>query len=142
MLLAIGQSVLEMIDDNICSCPGDVLIYECTVVGGLSTVWKGSALYECCKQEIGFLHSTFNDSCCNSGVNKSCHCFDRDIVVKIVKTHKNNSNVYTSQLKINGSLRTAGDIECLMDNGTQEQLIGRKTIPSGMDMTTKTYNYV
>ena len=129
MLLAIGQSMLEMIDDTNCSCPGDILIYECTIVGGLSTVWKGSALFECCDQEITLLHSTFNDS--YIGVNKSCHCFDRDIVLQIVKTHDNNSNVYTSQLKINGSLRTAGDIECLMDNGTQEQLIDRKTIPSG-----------
>ena len=54
-------------------CPGDVLTIECTITGGVATVWRGTA-FQCVSRsnEIILRHSGFRESynpagTCNNG---------------------------------------------------------------------------
>ena len=53
-----------------CACPGEVLTYTCTVVGGRATIWEGSA-FDCAGDEIILRHSNFDETPqlgeCNNG---------------------------------------------------------------------------
>lgn len=54
-----GISHLNPLRD--CHCPGDHLTYECSSLGGLATIWRGSALNRYC--ESGYIllrHRKFN----------------------------------------------------------------------------------
>ena len=53
------------------NCPSDILTFECTVEGGVATVWKGTVFNLCEDQEISLLQSSFNDI---NGVRKLIHC--------------------------------------------------------------------
>ena len=44
-----------------CACPGDSLNYTCTVVGGSSTIWSGTA-FDCRGDQISLLHEQFGIS--------------------------------------------------------------------------------
>lgn len=59
VLSALQAENLHAITD--CVCPGDVVTYECTVCGGLVTVWGGSA-FQCAKQEIILSNRRFGTS--------------------------------------------------------------------------------
>ena len=51
-----------------CICPGYSVTYECTVIGGLGTVWRGTAFNSC--GEIFLLHDRFGENytkTCNNG---------------------------------------------------------------------------
>ena len=60
--------------NNDCICPGEFVVYQCTVCGSESpseaTVWTGS-LFDCRMNEIILRHSSFNSSGsageCNNG---------------------------------------------------------------------------
>ena len=101
-----------------CVCPGDVLTYECTVVGGSSTVWTGNA-FICPSNEITLLHSHFESitHLCNNG----------SIVGRSLAVEGNN---YTSQLKVTVTPDIAGKtIMCISDNGTTTMLIFSLLLP-------------
>ena len=79
-----------------CLCPGDVVIYECTVVGGITTVWKGSIVDNLCQKsdyELRLIHECYNSS---EGTHGSCGY--GSILGRSVG-FENNS--YTSQLHVN-----------------------------------------
>ena len=107
-----------------CVCPGHELRLECTVVGGVNTVWRGSAFRGCSNtnNEIVLRHSLFEHGLamgeCNNGV----------IVGRSIRQEGDN---YTSQLivhlNVNSTLR-GKTVECIYDDGKCTIPIGNHTI--------------
>ena len=95
---------------NECACPGDTLIYECTVVGvpNGATIWRGTA-FECLSNEIALLHSRFVNGTLNFGI-----CNNGAIVARSLSVEGNN---YTSQLNVTVTPDTAAKtIICFNDD--------------------------
>ena len=95
-------------ESNICNCIGDTLTFECTVMTGRGTIWRGSA-FNCAStgNEIILLNSSVGVQTCNSGI----------ITGQVIKHQRNN---YTSQLNVVFSSDLIGrSIECASDNGSQ-----------------------
>ena len=93
-----------------CTCPGDALTYECTVMGKIIgvTFWSGTA-FKCrdSSDAIILLHSQFNSS---YGI-----CNDGTIIAKSISLEGNN---YTSQLNITVTPDIVGKtIECHYTGG-------------------------
>ena len=104
-----------------CLCPGDTLLYECTVMGYGTTVWTGSA-FNCrsSNNDIILLHNRFNngtDGTCTNGA----------IVGRSIAVDGNN---YTSQLNVTITSDTAGKtIKCIHDRWTHNILVFTSIIP-------------
>ena len=94
---------------NGCTCPGYILIYECTIVGEGATVWKGSA-FDChnARDSIHLSHSQlFSSKTCTGAAIKGQ-------IIRVM------DNCYTSQLNVNvSSDMIEKSIECVHDNDTQ-----------------------
>lgn len=95
-------------------CPGQTIIYECTVCGGVVTVWKGS-VFDCVHNAnmIALLHFNleFNTGECNDG----------DIVAFGIRSV---DGCYTSQLNITMRDGTQmKSVECTMDDGISTVLL-------------------
>ena len=110
-----------------CVCPGKKLKLECTVVGGLSTIWRGTA-FDCPGQgnEIDLRHSQFE-----SGIELEC---PMGIIIGSShnKTFDDPNSKYTSQLTIHLPLlnstsnRLEGEtVQCTHDGAT---VIGNYTV--------------
>ena len=118
--------------DSHCMCPGQTITYECTVVGGISTVWSGSVIGPGCESSL--FHSAFQ----NSSESITIVCDNGTVVGRRIGV---NNNCYTSQLSIlltpNLDQRT---IQCSVDNGISATVIGtaRLSLITGI---IKTYNY-
>jgi hypothetical protein len=114
---------------NGCVCPGDILTYECSVMGGISsaTIWTGSALVNDC-DDIILLHSrSYN----GSGI----YCSNGTIVARILDAEGNN---YTSQLNVTVTPDTVGkNIRCFYVNVPQTMLVFSSIIPAvtGLPLT-------
>jgi hypothetical protein len=107
---------------NGCVRPGDTLTYECTVMGGVATVWTGSG-FHCTysNNDITLLHSRF------SNIGSVGNCNNGAIVARILYVEGNN---YTSQLNVTVTLDTAGKtIRCFHDNGTHDNILILSSIP-------------
>ena len=54
-----------------CTCPGHELRFQCTVMGGGFTIWRGTALNGCSNNRIQLRHTQFEDGLavgqCNNG---------------------------------------------------------------------------
>ena len=98
---------------TLCTCPGNDIVFECTVTGNGATVWKGTALEECANSRIVLRHSEFE-----SGYSISQTCGASGPVLGRTFSVVNDS--YTSQLTINVSQHLNGStIECASDSGRQ-----------------------
>ena len=110
-----------------CPCPGDVLTYECTVVGGGVTVWKGSAFDNRCGKsgnELVLLHDRYHGV---SGDYKFCE--DGSIEARGVRVENSS---YTSQLNVTLTSNITGkSIECAHDDGSNLTTIGSLNIEAG-----------
>ena len=90
---ALGQLVAV----SECTCPGKELRLECTVVGGFSTLWRGTA-FDCIGQsnQIQLNHARFGSGTatgvCNNGII---------IGRNINRTFDGTNSIFTSQLTIN-----------------------------------------
>ena len=107
----IDDEALRMITRSVCGCFGEILTYECTVLGdsGGATIWTGSALTDCPSNEMVLLHHRFTDS---GGITRSCN----NGATVAQSLHVQN-NLYTSQLNITITLDTAEKtIMCLYDD--------------------------
>ena len=107
---------------DICTCPGDILVYQCSTSGGGFTVWRGSA-FDCqsSRNEIILPHSTFLSS---SG--QSCNGSKGAIVVDAISDESD--NCFTSQLTLHVNSDTNETrIDCFHVIGN-ENLIGINTI--------------
>jgi hypothetical protein len=91
----------------------DVLVFECSVVGGVSTVWSGTAFNTCdsTNNEIVLLHSRFSDT---SNVWLT-FCNDGAVVGQGLYAEQGQ---YTSQLNVTIDSALIGkSIACSRDDG-------------------------
>ena len=120
---ALGQLVVL----SECVCPGRELKLECTVVGGFSTIWRGTA-FDCPGQvdEILLRHSQFESgtalNCTNGIIMGRSHN----------RTFDDSNSTFTSQLIIHlPSLNATSNrlegrtVQCIHDGVT---VIGNNTI--------------
>ena len=96
------------------------MIYNCTVVGGGSTLWTGRD-FDCpsTSNEIILLHSEF--------LTEFGDCSNGSIVGRGVRVE--NGNVFVSQLNVSVTLNSAGaTVQCVYNNGASSTLINSSTI--------------
>ena len=116
-LLPLGESLST--DDGtskLALCPGDILIYNCTLMGtpGGVTVWQGEA-FDCQNSEISLLHGLFTSQ---DGATGECN--DGDIVARSLGVEDNH---YTSQLRVTVSTAITGKtITCVYDTSSGNSL--------------------
>jgi hypothetical protein len=82
-------------ENSSCGCVGDTLTFSCTVSGGSSTVWQGTAFGNC---RIILLHSQF---VLESGTHGSCN--HGSMVAQSEHysiNHSTNTSYYTSYLRV------------------------------------------
>ena len=96
---------------NECVCPGDKLVYRCTVrentIGG-ATIWNGTAFSGCPQDEIILFHYQFTSRRGSIGT-----CNEGDIVGQGLIVEGND---YTSQLNLTITPDTVGKtINCAYD---------------------------
>jgi hypothetical protein len=128
------ENKLILTTDDHCICPGDILTYECTVIGSQlgTTVWHGTA-FDCIYNsgEISLLHSAYADSE-DSVLRAYGKCNNGLIAAQSLSVV--DSLCYTSQLNITVSADVIGkSIECHYDdsNTTTLQLVGATNIITG-----------
>lgn len=102
------------------------MTYECTVTGGLGTIWQGSAINKYCTDSGGqilLLHSRFG-----SETNYLIICGNGTIAGQSVGVENNNR--YTSRLTIiTVSSNILGDtVECAHSQNGTIRIIGNATI--------------
>ena len=103
-------------EHNQCVCPGNELIYRCTVKGNATgaTIWNGTAFSGCPQDEILLHHRHFTPTGGSTGT-----CNYGDIVGQSLGVQGND---YTSQLRVTITLDTAGKtIICAYDALTSDQ---------------------
>jgi hypothetical protein len=110
----------ELIATADCVCPGRNFTYECSVVGGLFTVWSGTVVSAGC--EVTLFHSEFAGvpgaarAICNSGsvvgynigVDNNCYTSNLDILVSPGLNRRT--------------------VECIIDDGVTNTLINTSTL--------------
>ena len=118
---------------DITACYGDTLTFNCSVNGGVSTVWKGSA-FECMStnNEIVLLHSRSNDS-----VNGTCDEGNVTAYAELEVLYSN-SDKYFSQINVTATFPftvSMFTIICFHDNGTIAKVVSKWTvsISNGVD---------
>ena len=118
---------MQISNEKTCICPGDELVFECTVIGGSATVWRGTPDFFGCStsdtlnQEIVLRHSRHNQGIVTIGT-----CNNGSIVGRIIRAENDN---YTSQLNVTFTSDLRGvTIECIHDDGATEYVIGNSTI--------------
>ena len=101
----------------------DMLTFECEVIGGVSTVWKGTA-FTCpaTNNEIILLHSRFNNKL-------SGECNNGDILAESIEVA--DGNKYTSLVNVTfNPLLIGKTVECFSDDGLISSLVTNYTIIS------------
>ena len=117
-----------------CTCPGDVLIYECTVVStslGL-TIFKGNPAFFDCTGPSGMGNSNHLLSLYHGKYDQGVveHCSNGTVVGRSLKSENGS---YTSQFNVTVSseqVLAGGMIKCLHDNGTHvaDSVVGAANI--------------
>lgn len=114
---AANETGLNLLTQYDCGCPKQNVSYECSVVGGLITVWSGSA-FMCGARKISLRHNDFQAAMgiCNEGA----------IVAYSVE---NVDNCYTSRLDVTLSDELQGQsISCSRDDGSTPTTLGLSTL--------------
>ena len=111
-------------ENSSCGCVGDTLNFSCTVSGGASTVWQGSAFGNC---RITLLHSHFASG---SGASGTCN---RGSMVAQSESYSinysTNTSYYTSYLRVTAAHDLNNtDIQCLLHINSQLIPIGSYNI--------------
>ena len=113
---------------NKCVCPGDKLIYRCTVQGTANgaTIWTGTAFSGCLQDTVLLSHNLFT---LTGGSTDTC--YNGDIAGQSLGVQGNN---YTSQLNVTITPDTAGKtITCayvaLTSGQTQNMVKFSTTVP-------------
>ena len=108
-----------------CVCPGHELRLECTVVGGSTTIWKGSAFSDCTGNRIVLRHSQFESGTVGD-------CSNGRIIGRSINTTTDSDGIkYISQLitQLDESGTLDGStVECAHSYATQTTIIGTHTI--------------
>ena len=109
----------ELIATADCVCPGQNFTYECSVVGGQFTVWRGTVILGNC--EVTLFHSDFGTPDGTKGVCNNGAVVGYDVGVE--------SGCYTSKLDILvSSGLNGGTVECFFDDGTINRMINSSTL--------------
>ena len=107
--LSTHNSEIVLRQVNSCTCPGQDLVFECTVVGDGGTYWQGRALQNCSGGRLLVRHSQFDNG-------RNTTCGSTRPVVGLPFSRTNNS--YTTQLIIFASQDLNGTtIACATDSG-------------------------
>ena len=104
-------------NDSSCTCTGHTVTYQCSIVGGGTTVWQGSA-FQCSglNRYILLRHSNFNATEKPYG-----ECNNGAITARAIGVH---DSCFRSQLTVSLSPGMNNKtVECVYDNGT-ENMIG------------------
>ena len=109
------------------ACHGDTLIFNCSVHGGTSTVWKGSA-FSCSStnNEIILLHSRSNRT---SRVNGTCDEGDMTAYAEL-ENFNSTRDQYFSWLNMTVTAITVSTftVSCFHDSGVSETLVSNWTV--------------
>ena len=111
------RSMFSIQNDPGCLCPGYTVTYQCSIVGGGTTVWQGTA-FQCSglNRHLSLRHSKFNVS-----VKPYGGCNNGAIIAHAIGVVDNH---YTSQLNVTLSPEMNNrTVECVYDNGT-ETIVG------------------
>ena len=109
----------ELIATADCVCPGQNFTYECSVVGGRFTVWRGTVVSAGC--EVTLFHTEFGVPGATRGVCNNGAVVGYNIGVE--------NNCYTSKLDILVSPGLNGrTVECIIDNVTTNTVIDTSTL--------------
>ena len=102
----------ELITTSDCMCPGQTIIYEYSIVGGVFTVWSGTIMEPGCEITLRHIDFPFERGICNNGA----------VIGQGVEV---NNNCYTSQLTIfltpDLDQRT---VQCSVDTGASVTVMG------------------
>ena len=106
-----------------CTCFGQNITYECTAVGGITTLWSGTAFIDSMNRsscEINLRHNTSPFTCAKGQCNRIFA-----IGVEMVNNH------FTSQLNVTLSAELVGKtVECSVTTLNDAALIGNDTLTS------------
>ena len=104
-----------------CACPGDEVIFECTIEGDAGTYWQGTALEECLQGRILIRHSQFRDG---GLINRNTCGASGSVIVRTISAI--NNTMFTTRLTTFANQQLNGrTIECISDRG---RIIGRSHI--------------
>lgn len=128
-----SSSFYSLHKGNGCTCPGQVVTYECSVNGsdGFATVWKGNAL-DCPENgdTITLLHSQFANGMASGNCNNGA------IVGQGVSPSGDTINSFTSLLRVTVNSSLYGKtVECAVDNGITTTILQSATIELTKGMT-------
>ena len=126
-------TINELISPSGCSCPEDQLTLDCSVQGGVATVWQGSA-FDCASNQIILLHNKFSDwqspagGECNGGkiVAHSIGEFNNTYVSQLnvtVTEDMNNRTIECAAEHTNGTLLNSGASTVTVATGTHSYCI-------------------
>ena len=115
------NSTLVQVKD--CTCHGYNQTFECTVFGGGLTIWRGTALSGCQRNEIRLRHSAYINS------QATGQCNGGEIMAESVGASIS-ENCYTSQLSLAvGEEMINETIECLYsDLGNIIETVGQRIL--------------
>ena len=108
-----------------------MVIYECTVSGGLSIVWRGGAFH--CTSGVNENEITLLNNRQSSSKNVSQVCNNGDIYARSIKVENTSYGInHTSQLNVTlTSVLVNSTIECIHDDGTNGDVVGSLNITAG-----------
>ena len=118
----------ELIKISKCTCPGDVVVYNCHVSGIGFTIWRGTAFAECTNSQILLRHFAFGESDGTMGF-----CNGGAIVGRSLRDSADNST-FSSELTINLTSSTldlvSRTVECAYQtiDGRNITIIGSSAI--------------
>ena len=124
-LFTTDENIFILVSSSDCALPAlrycDTLTFECTVVGGLGTVWRGSA-FDCenSNNEITLLHSRFVNGTIGT-------CNNDSIIGQSIGVE--NGTCFISQLSVMITPDIIGKtIECIHDDYVNTTVVGSFTI--------------
>ena len=98
-------------------CPEDIIVFDCSVSGGVATVWRGS-IFNCRGNQIVLRHHNFENDV--SGI-----CNDGDIIAYSSEVANNS---YSSRLNVTVTPEMHnGTVECIQDD-FNETIVGTCTL--------------
>ena len=119
--IIVVENAAKFVQITSCTCLGHVVTYECTIMRGLGTVWRGNA-FDCASSdnEIYLLESHFN----SSERSSIMHMQQWDMITG--RINRIDGGFYTSQLSVTVSSDLIGkNVSCAQSDGsTTDVLIG------------------
>ena len=99
-----------------------MIIYQCTVQGSGTTIWKGSAFTDkCLTENIQLRHSRFNASS-DTRITGECGPF---LAYEVVSAN----NTFTSRLNVTITEDAVDEtVKCVYDDGEMEAIIGSENL--------------